>query len=266
MDAAIDGSNTHKLDRQPIQVTFTNGFNLAKSQVKMVLPVASTNRLEPGLVMDGSLNDWSTDDAIQDGPMVRLFNRPAIQAQELQLAANPTQVFTGWADENFYLAFKISGISQSPIKTARNFVSYPYRRAWGEDLCEILIQPVYADNSVGPFMHIVCKPTGSSWVERKLDERLYADPWQPFESTVRYAAELQGPEWRGEVAIPWKVINPPEKKMPVMLRFNFTQHLQDSAESSSWAGPIDFGRDDSFTGILILRDPPRPGMMGAGQK
>ena len=41
----------------------------------------------------------------------------------------------------------------------------PLRRAWGEDLCEVLIQAVFDDNSVGPVLHVVCKPTGL-WVER----------------------------------------------------------------------------------------------------
>jgi hypothetical protein len=47
-----------------------------------------------------------------------------------------------------------------------------------------------------------------------------------------------------------------------MLRFNFTQHKAVTGESSSWAGPIDFGRDENFMGLLILREPSNPGMRG----
>jgi hypothetical protein len=35
-----------------------------------------------------------------------------------------------------------------------------------------------------------------------------------------------------------------------------------TGESSSWAGPVDFGRDDSFTGLLLLRETETPGMHG----
>jgi hypothetical protein len=263
IDARVDPSKIKKVDRRPVEITFTNGFTKKTSKLRMILPVAASDRREGMLDLNGSLDDWSPDDAIQDGPMIRMFNRPALQAQELQPATTPAQVYTGWADQNFYLAFKVTGLSQSPIKTVKNFVSYQFRRAWGEDLCQLLIQPIYADSSVGPILHVVCKPSGN-WVERKLDPRRFADPWQAFEGAgVRYVATLDGADWRGEVAIPWKAINGDEnnkKGMPVMLRFNFTQHRQDTGESSSWAGPVDFGRDDSFTGILVLREPDVPGM------
>ena len=39
------------------------------------------------------------------------------------------------------------------VKSAQNAVTYRDRRAWGEDLCEILVQPVYGDNSTGPAVH-----------------------------------------------------------------------------------------------------------------
>jgi hypothetical protein len=48
--------------------------------------------------------------------------------------------------------------------------------------------------------------------------------------------------------------------MPVMLRFNFTQHRADTGESASWAGPVDFGRDDAFTGLLFLQEIESPGV------
>ena len=30
-------------------------------------------------------------------------------------------------------------------------------------------------------------------------------------------------------------------------------HRTATGESASWAGPVDFGRDDAFTGLLVLR-------------
>jgi hypothetical protein len=32
-----------------------------------------------------------------------------------------------------------------------------------------------------------------------------------------------------------------------------------TGESASWAGPVDSGRDEHFTGLLFLRDPANPG-------
>jgi hypothetical protein len=261
--AGVDPTKVRKIDRRPVELTFTNGLNNRTSTLRMVLPVSASDRREGLLdINDGSLEDWSIDDAIQDGPMLKMFNRPALQAQKLEEASTPSQVYTGWADDYFYLAFKVGGLSQAPVKTVRNFVSYQFRRAWGEDMCEILVQPVYADSSLGPMLHVVCKPNGVEWTERKLDPRFNSDPWQPLVAAeVRYVATPDGTDWRAEMAIPWKAINDDQHKdRPVMLRFNFIQHRQDTGESASWAGPIDFGRDDAFTGLLVLREPQNPGM------
>ena len=123
---------------------------------------------------------------------------------------------------------------------------------------------VYDNGELGPVLHIVCKPNGSLWVERKLDPRQYANPWQEIQgSGIRYAASLDGPDWRGEVAIPWSAItNDPMRGRPALVRFNFTQHKTLTGESATWAGPIDYGRDENFTGVLILREPQNPGMRG----
>jgi hypothetical protein len=48
----------------------------------------------------------------------------------------------------------------------------------------------------------------------------------------------------------------------VLLRFNFAQHVHTTGQSATWAGPVDFGRDDSFMGLLYLREPNNPGMAG----
>ena len=139
---------------------------------------------------------------------------------------------------------------------------YQSRRAWGEDLCEVLIQPVYADNSPGPVLHLVCKPNGAQWVQRKEKGK-----WETIEGGgVRYAATTPGDRWRGELAIPWKLISGIDRDLPSLLRFNFSQHRLATGESASWCGPVDFGRDDSLMGVLYLRTPPDIGIAeGAAQ-
>jgi hypothetical protein len=195
-----------------------------------------------------------------------MFNRPALQAQQLQLSTTSSNIYTGWADENFYVAFKVSGIAGAEVSATKNWISYQFRRAWDEDVCQILIQAVYADGSLGPILHVGLKSNGSSWVERKLDPHMYADPWQPFEADVRYAKTIENSDWRGEVAIPWKAISDSKHTdRPVMLRFNFAQHMTATGESASWAGPEDFGRDDRFMGLLFLREQNNPGMAGGNE-
>jgi hypothetical protein len=133
----------------------------------------------------------------------------------------------------------------------------------------------------GPVLHVVCKPNGSSWVERKLpatpEPGAAPRPWQEVQSRIRYVCRPSGERWSGEVQIPWSAILHAaapggadgnaaagtgaaggDVEPPALLRFNFVQHRTATGESASWCGPIDFGRDDSLMGCLILRDPQGP--------
>jgi hypothetical protein len=260
LEAKFDLNRLNNRDAQPLEVTFTNGFSNKSWPLKLVLPVAGSDQRQKGLSIDGALDDWDVADRIQDGPMVRMLNRPALQHQQFQRADSPASVYTSWAPENFYVAFKLSGLAEADAHASRNFVTYQFRRAWGEDLCEVLVQPVYIDNSVGPVIHLVCKPNGQVWTERS-EGKSPGDAWEATQGAgVRYATTHQGADWRGELAIPWAALSAPNKGVPSLLRFNFVQHQQSTGQSASWAGPIDFGRDFSFMGLLHLRVPRTPGM------
>jgi hypothetical protein len=138
-------------------------------------------------------------------------------------------------------------------------VQYDQRRAWGEDLCELLVQAQWPDGSTSPAVHVVVKPRGATWTERQSDGPSPADDWIAIDTPIRYAATLHAGDWRGELAIPWPLLCPSHKDTPVALRFNFVQHLGQTGESDSWSGPIDFGRDQRFMGLLVLRSTDRAG-------
>lgn len=275
MEARVDPTAATGLPpgrQPPLELTFTNGFTKEPTPLRLAIPSAVSQRRDRPINIDGSLEDWSGEDAIHEGPLIRMFNRPALQAGVLQPATTPSSVYTSWGDERLYVAFKVDGAQPSgAAPRARNFVGYQFRRAWGEDLCQLLIQPVYADNRAGPVLHVVCKSNGSAWVERKVDARTAVEPWQPFEGAeIRYQASFDSTVWRGEVSIPWAAIMEADRQFdaagrrqrPVLLRFNFAQHKASDGESATWAGPVDFGRDDAFTGIILLRDSDNVGMPG----
>ncbi|HTW95967.1 MAG TPA: hypothetical protein VMD30_14285 [Tepidisphaeraceae bacterium] len=237
----------------PLMVQYEDGFTHNDYTSQIMLPVAASDRREGGVTIDGKLNDWFDADLIENGRLVRALDRPTLQKQTVAYAAQPARIFTAWGDEDFYVAFRLQGLGDEP-STVSNQVDYQYRRAWGDDLCEILIQPLYDDNSLGPVLHVVCKPNGPT-VERRLPD----GAWAAFDgSPIRYAATLdwKSGQWDGEVAIPWSALMSPGKPRPHLLRFNFIQHTAKTGETASWAGPIDFGRDDQFMGLIFLRQPP----------
>jgi len=272
LEGRIDPTAALVRMQTPLELSFTNGFTKEQTPIKLQIPVALSDRRERPININGDLDDWTGEDAIiEDKPLVQMFNRPALQAGVLEQAATNSGVYTSWSDERLYVAFKVDGLPGAAQRQVRNFVNYQFRRAWGEDLCQLLIQPVYVDNTPGPVLHVVCKANGSLWIERKMDPKLAVNPWQAFEGAgIRYQARIDGSQWRGEVAIPWNAIMDAAKsfdaegrpRLPTLLRFNFAQHKSTTGESSSWAGPVDFARDDAFTGVILLRDDVGPGMPG----
>ncbi|MCY2954795.1 MAG: hypothetical protein NTU53_22930 [Planctomycetota bacterium] len=241
----------------PVRVTFTDGFTGRSYSGTMLVPLGVCEQRQAAPPkLDGSLEDWSPEDALHEGALVRMLSRPSLQRQEVEYAGAATTLYSTWTAASLYVGFRIDGADSPMTNAGTNFIKYQLRRAWAEDVCEVLIQPVYADNSVGPLLHLACKPRGQLVISRRLDPRLNASPWQAFAaSDVLYGYSMSKAVWRGEIGIPWDVINDSQhaEKRPVMLRMNFSQHLGMPGESASWAGPVDFGRDEGFMGLVEIR-------------
>lgn len=265
VNARIDPSRTRISKHTPAQVTYRSGFTGQTTPVDFVAPVTRAFRRTAPLTINGSLDDWVADDSIQLGPLVKMMTRPAVQKHALESASTSSEIYSGFSDSDFYVAFRVDGLAKSKsVLASRNFVDYQFRRAWGEDTCQIVAQAVYEDGTSGPLVHIAVKPGGNLWVERRTDPRRSVTPWQNFDAGVRYAATAEQTVWRGELAIPWAALIAEDKtaefaaqgkpNVPALIKFNFIQHKRDTGESASWAGPVDMGRDDSFTGVIVLKE------------
>jgi hypothetical protein len=274
LESVFDLNKVTAAARTPMEMTFTNGHNRDRTAtLPVVLPIATSDRREGVIRNDGRLDDdWDEADLVHQGNLVKMLSRPSLQRQKLEYAEVPSKVYTCWAGANFYVAFDLAGVSVAKVAAAQNFVDYQFRRAWGQDLCEILLQPLGEGGMPGPVLHVVCKPNGSIWVERKTPALPESAPvgdkaWQEVEGRIQYTARVEGDAWRGEVSIPWRAIlsaagaNPSAEvgEPPALMRFNFAQHRTATGESATWAGPVDFGRDENLMGILYLRDPQERG-------
>lgn len=257
LEARINLDQITPATRQPVKLMFVDGHTNKPFPLELMLPVAWSERRDgPPPQPDFSLADWSAADAVHEGKFVQMLSRPSVQQQELQWAPTPSALYSTWTAGHFYVAFKVEG-ADAPLSNAEsNFIKREFRRAWGEDICEVLMQPVYEDRTLGPLLHLAFKPRGQLEISRRLDPKQTANPWQAFAaSDIQYAALTDGPTWRGELVIPWEAMSPPGKptQRPVLLRFNFIQHRGSTGQSSSWAGPIDSGRDETFMGLLEIR-------------
>jgi hypothetical protein len=280
LEARVNLDHLTAQARQPIELKFTESQRSRTFNLKVSAPVAVSDKREGPLAIDGALGDWDdAADGIHHGPLVAMLDRPSLQKQAMKMASTNSSVYSNWAAKYFYVAFKLDGLgganagTAGPRRVERNFVDYQLRRAWGEDLCEILVQPVYTKpGDVGQVVHLVCKPTGALVVSMKhspKNQRLLGSTFhEVVGAQVEFQTSSEGSLWRGELKIPWEVINDKDHagQRPTLVRFNFVQHKHATGESSSWAGPIDFGRDDSFMGLLFLRDARNPGMGHASRE
>jgi hypothetical protein len=275
LGASVDLDRLTAESRKPIQLKFTDGTRSRPHHLSVTVPVAASDKREGKLEINGLLNDWDdAADAIHHGPLVTMLDRPSLQRQAMQTAATGSSVYSNWAAKHFYIAFKLDGIQPDAATGAagraeKNDVGYQLRRAWGEDLCEVLVQPVYDQpGDVGQVVRLVCKRNGQAVVAIKpspKNQRTQGAAAKPVVGAdVRYRTTADGGTWRGELAVPWDVINDADHQgqRPTLLRFNFSQHKAATGESASWAGPVDFGQDDTFMGLLYLRDVRSPGMAG----
>lgn len=234
-----------------VRVDLRNGDSNAVSSARAIVPVARALKRDDAVTLDGVLADWTTHDTLLDGPMVRMADRPTLQAGRAVADENRSAIFCTWNDDGLQLAFKLDGVSRLG-RAATNFVQYESNRAWGEDVVEVLIQPINADDTRGRAISISVKPTGGIWTTQREN-----DNWRPFDAAARYATRVDGDTWRGEITLPWDAVlgsNLDPENRP-LLRFNVSRHHAASGISASWAGPVDFGRDIRLTGCVVLVDP-----------
>lgn len=254
LDARVDLNRISPDSQKPIEITYVDGFTRNAYPTQIALPVSISSEREGSLSLDATLDDWTNDDLIHTGALTRMLDRPSVQHWKIEPSKISSRVYTSWSGDDFYVAFHVNALSPG-ANLRRNFVDYDFRRAWGEDVCEILMQPIGDDNALGPVTYLACKPSGVCMVRRRLDARTHADPWRPIDgAAVRFAADPADGGWTGELSIPWDLILADNPHRPRLLRFNFIQHVQSTGETASWAGPIDADVDDSLMGLLILRE------------
>ena len=258
MTAGVDATATEPADEGGgVEITFVQGETGRSTPLRTAIPAADLGPLPGGLALDGDLSDWDARDRVQAGPMVAMLDRPTTQGHTLRRAEVPAGLWAGFTDENLYLAFELAGLTEGAT-TAGNVVlrDEDTGRAWGEDLAEVVVRPLYADGTLGPTVLIAFKPNGAAAGRSRLKD---ADAYTPFEGAIRYVAEVDGGTWRGEAAVDWSALLLPDRldnlgqpERPAALLFNFGQHRPATGTTATWAGPVDHLESARFTGVLTL--------------
>ncbi|HEX8325589.1 MAG TPA: hypothetical protein VF595_16925, partial [Tepidisphaeraceae bacterium] len=128
--ARLDPGRVNSAVHPPVRIEYRSGQTGATTPLDIVAPVARSTRRTAPLLINGSLDDWVSDDALQGGPLVKFMSRPAVQSHALEYASTKTEAFSAWGDDDFYLAFRADGLGGAGrVIAGRNFVDYQQGRA-----------------------------------------------------------------------------------------------------------------------------------------
>lgn len=203
---------------------------------ELLLPVVAVLPSPTNIVLDGKMGDWSEEEVIQFGPLVRMLDRQAVQESKTFRASKSTGILAKWDDNNLYLAIRAEGTAKDAANIATNFTAEDKGRAYGEELCRLMLKGL---GGGGKELQLLIKPSGMT-VEKGAGQ-------------IRYAATNERSVWRAEICIPATALGLRSFGPQVPIEFNLIRHDPATGESSSFAGPID--QDTQPTrGLLILSE------------
>lgn len=144
MQSTFDATQIRFQPNGPESLTFTSGYDGSRTDLALRFPIASCDRIERGPKIDGSLDDWSMDDAINDGALIPVFGSTEVSPNVLILA--------NFSDSHLYLAWRANA---------------------GETGCRLVIQPLFKTNALGKLLRIECDANGN-WNSEKNSALTYA--------------------------------------------------------------------------------------------
>ncbi len=253
--AFLDSSSAVEgLDR----IQWHDGYGGDVTPVDVALPAVAVPTLAEPITCDGLLGDWPAGASVHDGPLVSFLDRPTVRSGQLRRAGDETRIYAGFTPAGLRLAFAVAADASGQGLTSRAGVRREADRVWGEDVVELVVRPitlVAGDARPGPTLHLTLKPTGGATAARRLDRR----PPVPIAVPGEYAATTVDGIWRGEVVLSWSDLNatlPGDPlaagRVPAVVAFNLSHHDALSGRSTSWAGPVDSGRDPHVVGALVM--------------
>ncbi|UCD30255.1 MAG: DUF4091 domain-containing protein [Planctomycetota bacterium] len=201
------------------------------------LCVLSSYRVNTPMVIDGRLNDWplGTTNVAGDFVLVGALDVPKHHRASPDRASQMTTVFVCNDDNNLYIAFNCEDDRMQDREILRtNYVRYEDLWPVGEDLVEVVLDPVNAAADAGDLLHIVVKANGAVVTERGapcLSKVADHGEW-PADVIAAIDDKSHPNRWTVEIRIPLESLG--EKAM--VLGINFARLNARLGEYSSWSG------------------------------
>lgn len=204
--------------------------------------------------IDANLADWPLGSANVAGNFQLIA--PTLVPEASSIASNPkrkTLAFAAVDQANLYIALNCeSSTSASKDRPRRNTVTYDDLIPIGDELAEILIDPLNCGSrSPADLFHIVIKRTGMVLTERGVRVEPPCGTSIPWPTGVEAAALDHGDHWTAELRIPLSSFEPATTHGAIW-GFNVTRFDADNEEYSTWSGANRNAYDPASLGNLYL--------------
>ena len=220
----------------------------------------SAERLSHPITMDGDLSDWSPGGTNAALDFRLITPEPARKAADAPTHPRwRTSAFVARDQDALFVAVNCE---KDPHRTLApglsNFVAYDDLVPVGEELVEILIDPLNAGTRTPTDLYrLVVKPTSAHFAERGIILEPPCGPRRPWAADARVATKIEDERWTVEVRIPWRAFD----NAPVdhaLWGFNITRFDAATAQFSTWSGATGNAYDPLSVGNLYLPDAANP--------
>jgi hypothetical protein len=203
--------------------------------------------------IDGDLSDWPQGTVNVAGDFRPITGaNPALEGAD-SAPRNETLAFVMSDATHIYIAFHCAGgAAASPDAQRRKHVEYEDMVPVGEELVEVLIDPLNAGTRMpSDLYHVVVKRGGGDVTEKGARTLPVVGTCEPWPVDLALAVKDDGSRWMAELRIPFSAFetsNPAD----TVWGFNVTRYDAQHHEYSTWSGAKGTAYDPLSLGNLYL--------------
>lgn len=209
-------------------------------------------RLDRPIDIDGDLSDWPITPGNLAADFVLISGeRPSEDGKPAGRPAAATRCRVARDAEHLYFGFICEASGDPDLEARSNLVHYDDMVPTGEELVEILLDPLSTGTrSTGDLYHVVVKLSGAVW-ERGIGAFPPTGPREVWAADIRQAVRWYGDRWEAEVQIPLAAFDE-GARLNRIWAVNFTRFDAARQEYSTWSGAVGNAYDPLSLGNLGL--------------
>lgn len=207
--------------------------------------------------IDGTLSDWMLASSNVAGDFLLVRGNGAGNAGGIpRQPTSPTRAFLCMDRENLYVAVRCQlQPGERPLWQANNTIPLDGAIPWGQDLVEILLDPLNAHQGTGESVYCLqVKPSGLLVARKGCLTDPPMNPSELWQAGARVAVSVASDAWIVEAAIPLESLGPAASRNRIW-GCNITRLDARRGEYASWSGARGHTYAPHLLGNLVLLRP-----------